>query len=115
MSNFINDLEIREPTVEEVKTAIDKEKKMARFESKYMFLWLGLAVLSVIMARPSTYFYYILAVFQVFMAFRAKREASRHEATVRMLCIYLKLREFRGKLMKLEPQQSNSQNCSQNR
>lgn len=111
MSNFI----IREPTVEEVKTAIDKEKKMARFESKYMFLWLGLAVLSVIMAKLFTYFYYILAVFQVFMAFRAKREASRHEDIVKMLCIHLKLREFRAELMKLESQQSSSQNCSQNR
>ena len=102
MSNFINNLEIREPTVEEVKTAIDKEKEMARFESKHMFLWLGLAVLSVIMARLFTYFHYILAVFQVFMAFRAKREASRHKDIVRMLCIHLKLREFRAKLMKLE-------------
>src|SRR5690606_5567433 len=107
LSNFI----IRELTVEELKTAIDKERKMARSESRYMFLWLGLAILSVIMARPSTYFYYILAVFQVFMASRAKKEVSRHEDIVRMLCIYLKLKEFRVKLMKLEPQQSNSQNC----
>jgi hypothetical protein len=108
LSNFI----IREPTIEEIKTAINKEKKMIRLKSKYMFLWLGLAVLNVIMAKFFDYFYYILIVFQIFMAFRAKKEVSRHEAIVRMLYIHLKLKEFKTKLMKFESQQSNSQNCS---
>jgi hypothetical protein len=108
LSNFI----IRDPTVEEIKIAIDKEKKMIRFKSKYMFLWLGFAILSVTMAKSFAYFYYILAIFQIFMAFRVKKEVSRHEDIIRMLCIHLKLREFRAKLMKLKSQQSNSQNCS---
>ena len=109
MSNFI----IRELTVKELKAAIDKEKKMARSESRYMFLWLGLAVLSVIMARPLLTFTTYLLSFK-YLWLSSKKEASRHEDIVRMLCMYLK-QEFRVKLMELESQQSNSQNCSQNR